>query len=110
MPQGVNAESITASSAKLKWIPVTGAKSYVLHYAVDDSDPHAAIYMHYTETPEFTLNDTVFNAPLTGKKLYIYIQSYNKTFAGADEIQQAQSANSTGNGSSWSDVLIIDFP
>lgn len=105
-PRNLKAENIAASSADLSWDSVQGAKSYVIRYGVGSA---AADRLHYSKTPSFTLNDTVFAGTLAGLELHVFIQSFSKTYTGADEIEQANNAMKD-NADVWSEMLTVNFP
>ena len=100
---------VSETSTKLTWKADTKAKSWVIHHDLGSGKPEDATMMHYVESPELVFNDTLFGGPLSGKTINFYVQAFNETFEGKDEIEKAQNANTTGYGSEWSEAVKVEF-
>lgn len=89
---------------------VLGAKSYLIHYGgADQSDPHEAIFMGYTENNTWTLKSEDVPTLEVGEKIYLYVQSYREVGEGPTDIEKAAYLN-TGpfTGSAWSSVVVVE--
>ncbi|EAD0080280.1 hypothetical protein D7094_14005 [Listeria monocytogenes] len=104
--KNVQAGNIQKDSIDLTWEDTPNAKSYVIRYGVD-GQPNDRL--HYSEAPNFTLTDAIFTGTLAGQKLNFYIQAFEKTYPGKDEITKANNAMAD-NVDIWSDVCTVDFP
>ncbi|TWW13603.1 hypothetical protein LABALGNA3A7_05260 [Dellaglioa algida] len=93
----------------MAWDTNEKAKSWVVHHDLGSGKPEDAIMMHYVEGTELVFNDTLFGGPLLGKTINFYVQAFNETFEGKDEIEKAQNANTTGYGSEWSKAVKVEF-
>lgn len=99
------------SSVTISFDAVEGAKSYVIHYAnANDSDPHKAIFMGYTETNTWTLTSENVPSLNVGDKLYFYVQTFNDLGDGVNDIEKASYLNNNKLGSAWSEPTIITVP
>lgn len=114
----VKAENLTASSVKLSWTPSPLAKSYVIRYGVQGE---VADRLYYSETPGFTLNNTVFGGTLAGVSLNVEVASFFNTYDGKKpdgsdydgdtlEIKKANNAIADAKPEKWSNIVHIDFP
>ena len=106
---GVSATDLTDSSVKLAWDANEKAKSWVVHHDLGSGKPEDATMMHYVESAELVFDDTLFGGLLSGKTINFYVQAFNETFEGKDEIEKAQNANTTGYGSEWSEAVKVEF-
>ena len=97
---------MVSDSANITWDAVTGAKSYVIRYGVGTA---VADRLHYSETPNFVLNDAVFAGTLAGLELHVFVEAYPKIYDGADEIEKANNAMKDTRGA-WSQMLTINYP
>jgi len=99
----------TNGNVKLSWKPVQGAKAYVIHYGgANESDPHSAIFMGYTESATWTL--AVGDVPVLAKddKIYFYVQAYKDLGIGENDIEKARYLHDGDFlGSAWSDPVIL---
>lgn len=87
---------------------VEGAKAYVIHYSgANESDPHKATFMGYTESSSWMLAATDVPELTEGDKIYLYVQSFNDLGEGATDIDKAAYLHDNKLGSEWSDALIL---
>ena len=96
-------------SISVSFDSVDGAKSYVIHYAnANESDPHDAKMMGYSETNSWTLASENVPVLSEGDKIYIYVQTYNDLGIGADEIEKARYLHDGDFlGSAWSEPIVL---
>ena len=117
-PALVTAGTPTATSVALTWAPVADTKAYIVRYAVDGEINDR---VHYTEVPNFTLNNTIFNGTLAGLKLNITVGSLSSTHDGlkpdgssydglTPEIQKANEGMVVDKPSNWAPVISVTFP
>lgn len=117
-PSDLKAENVTASSVKLSWTAAPLAKSYVIRYGVQGE---VADRLHYSETPTFTLNDSVFAGTLAGETLNITVASFFNTYDGKKpdgsdydgataEIKKANEAMAEAKPEKWSNIITVNFP
>lgn len=108
-PQNVTGVLNTDGSASLSWDPVPGAKSYIPHYTdANQSDPHDANKMGYTETNSWTLSAEDMPQLEAGDEIRFYIQTYNEVGQGANDTEKARYLHD-GNftGSPWSEPVVL---
>lgn len=106
---GAVSKDTSATGTHLSWAADTKAKSWIVHHDLGTGKPEDATIMHYVEKPELVFNDELFGSALAGKIINFYIQAFNETFEGKDEIEKAENANTTGYGSEWSTVIKVEF-
>ncbi|MFS7400681.1 fibronectin type III domain-containing protein [Carnobacterium maltaromaticum] len=107
-PQNVTGILKGDGSISVSWDAVVGAKSYVTHYAeANQSDPHQAVFMGYSEQNSWTLSADDVPALVEGDKIYIYIQTFTEKGVGADDIAKAAYLNENKLGSAWSKAVIL---
>lgn len=95
-------------SIKLAWQPVSGAKSYVIHYGnANVTDAKQLTFMGYTETNSFTLPASDVPANTPGDKLTFAVQTFAKTGEGADNIAKAEYLNTKASGSAWGNLTAV---
>lgn len=89
--------------------PVEGAKSYLIHYGdANQSDPHDAVKMGYTETNAWTLFNSKVPTTESGDKLYFYVQVYDEVGIGSNDVEKAQYLHDGEfTGSAWSEPVIL---
>ncbi|MDG6113748.1 fibronectin type III domain-containing protein [Lactococcus formosensis] len=108
-PQNVTGAINSDGSVKLEWNAVSEAQAYIVHYGnANQSDPHDAIFMGYTESNTWTL--ALENVPelQTGDKIYFYVQAYKQKGQGSTEVEKARYLHDGDFiGSSWSDVTVL---
>lgn len=108
-PQNVTGVIESDGSISVNWNPVQGAKAFVVHYSeANDSDPHNAKFMGYSESDSWSLTQTDVPVLQPGDKLYLYVQSFNKIGVGASDIEKAQYLNTTALGSAWSVPVVLE--
>ncbi|WP_225667007.1 fibronectin type III domain-containing protein [Lactococcus garvieae] len=96
-------------SVSLNWDYVPDAKAFVIHYSeANESDPHNAKFMGYSESDSWSLTQADVPALQTGDKFYLYVQSFNKVGVGANDIEKAQYLNTTALGSAWSIPVVLE--
>lgn len=86
-----------------------GAKAYLVHYGdANQSDPHQAIKMGYTEISSWILAAADVPTLVTGDKLYLYVQAYNEVGIGANDVEKARYLHDGEFvGSAWSEALVL---
>lgn len=109
-PQNVTGVINSDGSITVDFEQVDGAKAYIVHYGgANQSDPHDAIFMGYTETLTWNLGVGDVPALEVGDKIYLYVQSYREVGEGSSDIEKAAYLNSGPfTGSSWSDPAILE--
>ncbi|MHC9537711.1 hypothetical protein ACVQ8P_07955 [Dellaglioa sp. BT-FLS60] len=106
---GAVSKDTSATGTHLSWTADEKAKSWIVHHDLGSGKPEEATIMHYVETPELVFNDELFGGALAGKTINFYVQAFNKTFEGKNEIEKAQNANTTGYGSEWPKAVKVEF-
>lgn len=107
-PQNATGVLNEDGSVSLSWDAVTKAQAYVIHYGnANESDPHEAIFMGYSETPSWTLAAADVPALNSADKIYLYVQTFNVKGRGANDIEKAAYLNEHELGSAWSDPAIL---
>ncbi|HFD6482296.1 TPA: fibronectin type III domain-containing protein [Enterococcus hirae] len=92
----------------MSWNAVDGAQAYVIHYGnANESDPHDATMMGYSETPSWTLETKDVPSLVSTDKIYLYVQTFNKKGTGANDIEKAAYLNEHALGSAWSEPVIL---
>ncbi|WP_029645118.1 hypothetical protein [Enterococcus faecalis] len=110
-PQSPQSTLNEDGSLTVSFDAVEGAKSYVIHYAnANESDPHRAVFMGYTETNTWTLSKEDLPENKAGDKLYFYVQTFNDLGKGTNDIEKASYLNTNKLGSAWSEPTIITVP
>lgn len=96
-------------SISLSWDAVPEAQAYVSHYGnANQSDPHDAIMMGYSEKNSWTLATEIVPTLEPGNKIYLYVQAYNVLGKGKDEIEKAQYLyDGPFTGSAWSRPVVL---
>ncbi len=111
-PKLVTGQIKTDGSVELDWDIVLGAKSYLIHYAdANETDPHRAIYMGYSETSSWTLAAKDVPTHVAGDKIPFFVQTYNVLGVGATDVDKARNLHDNQHltGSAWSDPYIAEF-
>ncbi|EON3036600.1 fibronectin type III domain-containing protein [Enterococcus faecium] len=107
-PQNVTGVLNDDGSLSLSWEAVTKAQAYVIHYGnANESDPHDATMMGYSETTSWTLAAKDVPTLNSGEKLYLYVQTFNVKGRGATDIEKAAYLNEHELGSAWSNPVIL---
>lgn len=107
-PGGVQGTLNEDGSISISWNAVDGAQAYVIHYGdANQSDPHQAIKMGYSETNSWTLAAKDVPSLNSTDKIYLYVQTFNKKGTGANDIEKAAYLNENALGSAWSDPVIL---
>lgn len=108
-PQNVTGKFESDGAVSIAFDAVEGAKSYLIHYAdANQSDPKQAIYMGYTESNAWTLFSSKVPEIETGDKLYFYVQAYDETGIGSNDVEKAQYLHDGEfTGSAWSEPVIL---
>ncbi|EOC0735156.1 fibronectin type III domain-containing protein [Enterococcus faecalis] len=107
-PQNVTGVINEDGSINVTFNAVERAKSYVIHYGnANESDPHQATFMGYTETNSWMLAAVDVPALNTGDKIYLYVQTFNDLGEGATDIDKAAYLHDNKLGSEWSDSVIL---
>ncbi|WP_179189782.1 fibronectin type III domain-containing protein [Enterococcus faecium] len=107
-PQNPTGKFNGDGSVSISFDPVEGAKSYVIHYAnANESDPHKAKMMGYSETNSWTLAAENVPSLVEGDKFYLYVQTFNELGEGSNEIEKAEFLNENKLGSAWSEPIIL---
>ncbi|MFR8882521.1 MAG: fibronectin type III domain-containing protein [Streptococcus agalactiae] len=108
-PQSVTGVLNDDGSISLSWDAVPKAQAYVIHYSnANQSDPHDATMMGYSEKNSWTLaaEDVPILEP--GNKIYLYVQAYNVLGKGKDEIEKARYLHDGPFiGSAWSRPVVL---
>ncbi|MDV7772408.1 DUF1071 domain-containing protein [Enterococcus hirae] len=73
----------------------------------NESDPHEATFMGYSETTSWTLAAKDVPTLNSTDKIYLYVQTFNKKGTGANDIEKAAYLNENALGSAWSDPVIL---
>lgn len=109
-PTSVNTTTNEDGSVTVGWLPVDGAKSYVVHYGDVGKTTNDATYMGYSETTEFTLAAEDVPAHTAGDKIYFYVQAFDVVGTGDDDLAKAEELNAGKHtGSAWSKVSSVTF-
>ena len=112
-PQSVTGVVESDGSVKLNWDAVDGAKSYLIHYAnANETDPHKAVSMGYSETNSWTLAAADVPTHVAGDEIRFYIQSYNVVApSGTTDVEKAAALHDDPNitGSAWSEEYLATF-
>ena len=111
-PQSVTGGVESDGSVKLNWDAVDGAKSYLIHYAdANETDPHKAKFMGYSETNSWSLAAKDVPAHVAGDKIPFYIQSYNVVApSGTTDVEKAAALHDGPFiGSAWSEEYLATF-
>lgn len=107
-PQNVTGVLNDDGSVSLSWDTIPKAQAYVIHYSnANESDPHDATMMGYSETTSWTLAAKDVPTLNSGEKLYLYVQTFNVKGRGATDIEKAAYLNEHELGSAWSDPVIL---
>ncbi|EPF4429086.1 fibronectin type III domain-containing protein [Escherichia coli] len=108
-PRNVTGVFNSDGSVSLSWDPVLGAKSYIPHYTdANQSDPHDANKMGYTETNSWTLSAEDMPQLETDDEIRFYIQTYNEVGEGSNDIEKARYLHDGPfTGSAWSEPIIL---
>lgn len=81
-------------------------KSYVVHASpVNESDPHKAIFMYYTESPNYRFTPSNLQPHQPGDILRYWVQAFDEVGVGANETEKAEYLNVNKYGSEWSAVV-----
>lgn len=111
-PQSVTGEIKEDGSVKLDWDAITGAKSYLIHYAnANETDPHKAVFMGYSETNSWTLAAADVPTHVAGDKISFYVQAYNEVApSGTTDVEKAAALHDGPfTGSAWSEGYLATF-
>lgn len=111
-PQSLTGVVETDGSVKLNWDKVNGAKSYLIHYAnANETDPHKATFMGYSETNSWTLAAKDVPAHVAGDKISFYVQSYKEVApSGTTDVEKAAALHDGPfTGSAWSTPFVATF-
>ncbi|HFC9196351.1 fibronectin type III domain-containing protein [Enterococcus lactis] len=108
-PQNVTGVLNADGSASLSWDAVPKAKSYIPHYTdANQTDPHDANKMGYTETNSWTLSAADMPHLEAGDEIRFYIQTYNVVGQGANDIEKARYLHDGEFlGSAWSRPVVL---
>lgn len=107
-PGGVQGTLNEDGSISMSWNAVDGAQAYVIHYGnANESDPHEATFMGYSETTFWTLASKDVPSLVSTDKIYLYVQTFNKKGTGANDTEKAAYLNEHALGSAWSDAVIL---
>lgn len=107
-PTGVTGTEDSTGAIDLAWAGDGKDKAYVIHCSpANDSDPKNAIYMFYSETPNYRFTPSKLQIHNPGDKLYFWVQAFHVTGTGNTETEKAQDLNVNHLGSTWSDVVEI---
>lgn len=103
---GVTGTEDSTGAVDLAWTGHDEDLAYVIHCSpANDADPHNAIYMFYSETPDYRFTPSKLQAHEAGDKLYFWVQAFHIKGTGANETEKAQDLNVNHLGSAWSDVV-----
>lgn len=96
---------------KLDWALDPNVQAYLTHYGeANESDPHKAEFIGYTETNSWTLSAEDVPTLTAGDKIYLHVQAYFEK-APADieaEIDKAAYLHDGDfTGSAWSEAVIL---
>lgn len=95
-------------SVEISWDAVDGAQAYVIHYGdANESDPHKAVKMGYSETTSWKLDAADVPTLEAGDEIYFYVQAFNEIGEGASDIEKAAFLNENKLGSAWSEPIIL---
>lgn len=95
-------------SVEISWDAVDGAQAYVIHYGdANQSDPHQAVKMGYSETNNWTLAAEDVPILEAGDEIYFYVQTFNNLGEGANDIEKAAFLNENKLGSAWSNPVVL---
>ncbi|MDG4970066.1 fibronectin type III domain-containing protein [Lactococcus lactis] len=95
---------------KISYEAPLGAVAYLIHYAdANETDPHNARYMGYSETIEFTL--AAADIPVgatTGDKIPFWVQAYGVLApSGTTNVEKAAALHDADvEGSAWSTPVV----
>ncbi|MEQ7274629.1 fibronectin type III domain-containing protein [Enterococcus thailandicus] len=107
-PQNVTGVLNEEGAISLNWDAVNDAKAYVVHYSnANESDPHKATFMGYSETNEWSLSTADVPELQAGDKIYLYVQTFNEIGVGSNDIEKAAYLNENKLGSDWSEPVIL---
>lgn len=108
-PRNVTGVFNSDGSVTVNFDAVEGAKAYLTHYGdANQSEPHDAVKMGYTETNSWTLAAGDVPTLEEGDKLYIYIQTYNEVGHGNTDIEKARYLHDGDFlGSPWSVPVVL---
>lgn len=97
----------TATSLKLNWNAVSGAKSYIIHYIDKDTSTSSELTsMGYSETTSWELPESVHGSTMAGKEFTLAVQAYNEVGVGSTPIDKANYLHDGEfEGSVWSSPL-----
>ncbi|EME5368815.1 fibronectin type III domain-containing protein [Enterococcus faecium] len=107
-PQNVTGV-LNDGSISLSWDAVPKAQAYVINYSnANQSDPHDATMMGYSEKTSWTLAAEDVPTLEPGNKIYLYVQAYNVLGKGKDEIEKARYLHDGPFiGSAWSRSVVL---
>lgn len=92
----------------MNWDAVNDAKAYVVHYSnANESDPHKAIFMGYSETNDWSLSTADVPELQAGDKIYLYVQTFKEVGVGSNDIEKSAYLNENKLGSDWSEPVIL---
>lgn len=78
------------------------------HYGeANQTDPHDAVYMGYTETNSWHLEAKDVPALAVGDKIYIYVQAFNAKGVGLTDVEKARDLHNNGFGSAWGVAIVL---
>lgn len=107
-PQSVVGEFNASNGIDLAWDAVEGAGSYVVHYGnANVTDPKQMIFMGYSATPSWTLDETNVPAMEDGDTITLAVMAYNEVGQGANDVEKAAWLNTNGHGSAWSELVTL---
>lgn len=87
---------------------MTGAQAFVPHYSgANQSDPHDAVYMGYTETNSWHLDAKDVPSLSIGDKIYIYVQAFNVKGTGLTDVDKARDLHDNRVGSDWGVAIVL---
>ncbi|MFK4966025.1 fibronectin type III domain-containing protein [Lactococcus garvieae] len=108
-PQNVTGGINSDGSISLNFDVVDGAQAYIIHFGnANQSDPHDAVFMGYTESNTWNLGTVDAPELQTGDKIYLYVQSYNQKGEGSTEVEKAKYLHDGDfTGSPWSTAVVL---
>lgn len=107
-PQNVTGEFNEDGAISLHWDAVNDAKAYVIHYSnANESDPHQAIFMGYSEVTSWTLAAKDVPSLNSADKIYLYVQAFYEKGKGVNDIEKASYLNEHELGSAWSSPVVL---